>query len=292
MNSDDKMKTPVTGFLVVPKVDHTVGFVGAVFGGEERERYQAPGGKTWYSVMDVAGVPLNLMEQFPSMGLYAPGYRPAAGGDTAMFAVSVKNVDATFKKAMENGATAILEPHDAYWGDRYAEFRDKSGVRYAACSESADASGAAIVPSAEIQKRFDHFQNEHNNPASPARIVGVNTAAIINAMPSVHLAFAANDTTLTHESKEELAIVADYMKENPEKSIVIVGHTDSVGAPADELMTLSVKRAEVVAKELVASHGIAPHRFIAQGAGSLSPIASNSTHEGRALNRRVVFVDA
>jgi len=139
MIAEDKMKTPVTGFLVVPKVAQTVKFVNKVFGGEEQQRYQAPDGKTWYSVVQVGGVPVSLMEQFPSMGLYAPNYRPAAGGDTAMIAVAVDDVDETFKKALENGATPILEPHDAYWGDRYAEFRDQAGVRYsignAACGD-------------------------------------------------------------------------------------------------------------------------------------------------------------
>ena len=218
MIAEDKMKTPVTGFLVVPKVAQTVKFVNKVFGGEEQQRYQAPDGKTWYSVVQVGGVPVSLMEQFPSMGLYAPNYRPAAGGDTAMIAVAVDDVDETFKKALENGATPILEPHDAYWGDRYAEFRDQAGVRYsignAACgdvpavtSETNPDTVSELTP-AEIKEKFDNFQKDHNNPASPAKIVGINAAAIINAMPSIRLAFAPNDTKLTPESREELAYVA------------------------------------------------------------------------------------
>jgi PhnB protein len=302
MIAEDKMKTPVTGFLVVPKVAQTVKFVNKVFGGEEQQRYQAPDGKTWYSVMQVGGVPVSLMEQFPSMGLYAPNYRPAAGGDTAMIAVAVDDVDATFKKAIENGATPILEPHDAYWGDRYAEFRDQAGVRYSigdtscgdvpAVTSEANPDTVSELTPAEIKEKFDQFQKDHNNPASPAKIVGINTAAIINAMPSIRLAFAPNDTKLTPESREELAYVADYLKENPDKKLVVVGHTDSVGAPAEELMHLSVKRAQVVAKELAKAHGVDPDRLQAQGAGHLSPVASNATESGRALNRRVVFVDA
>jgi outer membrane protein OmpA-like peptidoglycan-associated protein len=299
MIAEEKYQHPVTGFLVVPKVAATVNFVQSVFGGEEQQRYQAPNGKTWYSVMQVGGVPVSLMEQFPSMGLYAPNYRPAAGGDTAMLAMAVKNVDATFKKAIQEGAIPILEPHDAYWGDRYAEFRDKAGVRYALADTSC---GSTAVTGSEdnvseltpdqVKEKFDKFQKDHNFPSNPAKIVGVNEAAIINAMPSIRLAFEPNDASLTSESKTELAFVADYLKENPDKKIVVVGHADSVGAPEEELMKLSVKRAEVVARELTEHHGINPARLKPQGAGALSPVASNSTREGRALNRRVVFVDA
>jgi outer membrane protein OmpA-like peptidoglycan-associated protein len=294
MNSADKAKAPVTGFLVVPNISESVKFFSDVFGGSEKERYQAPNGKTWYSVMDVAGSPMHLMEQFPSMGLYSPKYRPEAGGDTFMVAISVKDVDATYAQAIKMGATSILAPHDAYWGDRYAEFRDAvTGVRYAACDESsASSSSASERTEAEQQVAFADFQKKNNFPTSPAKIVGVNVAAIVDAMPTVHLAFGANETALTDESRQELAVVADYLEENPDKKIVIIGHADSVGAPESELNKLSVARAESVAAELVKKYNIKTGRVQTQGVGSLSPVATNSTPEGRARNRRVVFVEA
>jgi outer membrane protein OmpA-like peptidoglycan-associated protein len=293
MNAEDKAKAPVTGFLVVPNLSESVKFVSAVFGGAERERYQAPNGKTWYSVLEVAGTPMHVMEQFPTMGLYSPRYRPEAGGDTFMVAVSVENVDSTYEKAIKHGAVPILEPHDAYWGDRYAEFRDvATGVRYAACSESSALTATGERTGKEQEVAFQNFQKENNFPASPAKVVGVNTAAIVDAMPSVHLGFGPNEATLTTESKRELAYVADYLNENPGKKIVVIGHADSVGAPEPELSKLSVARAEAVAAELTKTHGISADRLQTQGVGSLSPVATNSTPEGRKRNRRVVFVEA
>ena len=47
MIAEEKMQNPVTAFLVVPKIDHTVKFVKSVFGGEEQQRFQSPDGKTW-----------------------------------------------------------------------------------------------------------------------------------------------------------------------------------------------------------------------------------------------------
>lgn len=231
-----------------------------------------------------------------------------------MVAVAVKDVDETFKKAIQNGATPILEPHDAYWGDRYAEFRDQAGIRYSVGDTACDVSASSTTTSQvapvpvpgghsdhnqvaeltpeQVKQKFDQFQKDHGNPTTPAKIVGVNTAAIVNAMPAVRLAFAPNDSKLTPESRTELAFVADYLKENPDKKIVIVGHADAVGAPDDELMVLSQKRAKVVTDELIHNHGIQSSRLKPQGAGALAPVASNSTPEGRALNRRVEFVEA
>ncbi len=56
-------------------------------------------------------------------------------------------------------------------------------------------------------------------------------------------------------------------------------------------MELSKRRAEAVVKELVERYGIKSDRLRAFGVGPLAPVASNSTEEGRAKNRRVELVE-
>jgi OOP family OmpA-OmpF porin len=56
-------------------------------------------------------------------------------------------------------------------------------------------------------------------------------------------------------------------------------------------MELSLKRAESVVDALVNTHGIAASRLQAQGVGPLCPVSTNSTEEGRKLNRRVELVE-
>ena len=74
-----------------------------------------------------------------------------------------------------------------------------------------------------------------------------------------------------------------------EASIMIAGYTDSKGS--DEYNNkLSAKRAESVVKYLTTRHGIETARLTAKAYGKKEAIASNSTEEGRALNRRVEFV--
>lgn len=101
--------------------------------------------------------------------------------------------------------------------------------------------------------------------------------------------FDTGRANITPESSKAIGEIGAYLKNNPAVSIFVVGHTDNVG---DYQMNtkLSKTRAEAVKNELVSKYGIAPTRLVAEGIGQLSPISSNETEEGRALNRRVEIV--
>lgn len=83
----------------------------------------------------------------------------------------------------------------------------------------------------------------------------------------------------------EIQDFAKYMEQNPEKTAVINGHTDSTGSAAYN-QKLSEKRAVSVKNEIV-KQGISAERLEAKGYGEEKPIASNKTREGRQKNRRV-----
>jgi OmpA-OmpF porin, OOP family len=92
------------------------------------------------------------------------------------------------------------------------------------------------------------------------------------------------------ESDDALKEIAKLLQADTALKLVVVGHTDSVGTLASN-MELSRRRAEAVVQALVTKHGVAAARLTAQGVGSLSPVASNRTDEGRAKNRRVELVE-
>jgi OOP family OmpA-OmpF porin len=69
------------------------------------------------------------------------------------------------------------------------------------------------------------------------------------------------------------------------ETIFAVGHTDSDGSNADNQL-LSQRRANAVKAYLV-KHGINTNRIQTSGKGESSPVASNTTVEGKAKNRRV-----
>jgi K(+)-stimulated pyrophosphate-energized sodium pump len=98
------------------------------------------------------------------------------------------------------------------------------------------------------------------------------------------LLFNTNSTTLRPESLGQLRNIALILKAFPNVHIQIGGYSDSSGDSRRNLK-LSQDRANAVKTELVAL-GISPDRLDAQGYGDQSPVADNSTAEGRARNRR------
>ncbi len=107
-----------------------------------------------------------------------------------------------------------------------------------------------------------------------------------NATMILHnIFFDFNSYTLKPQSYVELKKLVHFLLENPSIKIEIQGHTDNIGSQSYNLK-LSQQRAETVRTYLI-KHGISPDRLIAKGYGDSKPIASNTTSQGRALNRRV-----
>ena len=96
--------------------------------------------------------------------------------------------------------------------------------------------------------------------------------------------FDVKQSDLKPESAVELDQVVRLLKENPSVKIQILGHTDNVGKPSDNLL-LSNERAKSVVTYLL-SKGIDKSRVSNKGYGETKPVASNDTEDGRAQNRR------
>ena len=108
---------------------------------------------------------------------------------------------------------------------------------------------------------------------------------IVNA-----ILFEFDSADILPDSAEALSTVAALMQGRDDLSLLVVGHTDGVGS-FDYNLRLSVDRAQSVVDWLVTRHNIAGSRLRAAGAGPMSPIATNRTDQGRALNRRVELVE-
>lgn len=100
--------------------------------------------------------------------------------------------------------------------------------------------------------------------------------------------FETDKADLLPASFEELDRVKQLLTDHPEFKLQIAGFTDSTGTEAHNQL-LSKDRAESVVNYLT-QHGVAATRLSAIGYGSQKPVATNTTEEGRAKNRRVEFI--
>jgi outer membrane protein OmpA-like peptidoglycan-associated protein len=114
-----------------------------------------------------------------------------------------------------------------------------------------------------------------------------NGDSIILNMPG-NITFATGSSDINADFYPVLNSVALVVNKYEKTYIDIVGHTDNVGA-AEMNQRLSEARANSVARYLE-SQKVLPQRIITSGMGMNNPIASNSTPEGRAQNRRVEIV--
>jgi len=86
-----------------------------------------------------------------------------------------------------------------------------------------------------------------------------------------------------------LSVIATYLKQEPNAKFRVVGHTDSMG-DAEFNQDLSERRAQAVHARLIQQFGIPADLLTYHGVGELSPVSTNETDAGRALNRRVELV--
>jgi outer membrane protein OmpA-like peptidoglycan-associated protein len=98
--------------------------------------------------------------------------------------------------------------------------------------------------------------------------------------------FDFDKAQVKEESYGDIKALADFMKQYPQTSTVVEGHTDSVGSDAYN-QGLSERRAGAVRDVLVNQYGVEAGRVEAVGYGESRPVADNATSDGRAINRRV-----
>ena len=105
--------------------------------------------------------------------------------------------------------------------------------------------------------------------------------------------FKEGSATLGKEYKQALSPLASVLNNYPKVQVYVVGHTDTLKihtARFEDNWSLSTERANSIVRVLMNSYGMDPARLLAGGRGRYNPVASNSTKEGRAQNRRIQII--
>ena len=135
-----------------------------------------------------------------------------------------------------------------------------------------------------MDKQDDELRAQLQNTGVSVTRDGDN---IILNMPG-NITFATGSSDINADFYSVLNSVALVVNKYEKTYIDIIGHTDNVGG-AEMNQRLSEARANSVARYLE-SQKVLPARIITSGMGMNNPVASNSTPEGRAQNRRVEII--
>jgi outer membrane protein OmpA-like peptidoglycan-associated protein len=145
----------------------------------------------------------------------------------------------------------------------------------AARAEAERAEKAAAALRAQLLDQFNRILETRDTP----RGLVVNMGDVL---------FDFGKYELRPEAREKLAKLSGIILAHPGLDLAVEGHTDNVGS--DEVnQKLSEKRAETVRAYLL-QQGLADGNVTSRGFGKTTPVADNSTSEGRQKNRRVEIV--
>ncbi len=123
-------ETAVIPHLNVEGASEAIAFYVAALGATELARMPAQDGKRLlHAALTINGATVFLHDDFPEHCFPGAnfGAPPRVGGVSVTMHLKVDDCDAWYDRAMKAGATMVMAPHEAFWGDRYAQIVDPFG---------------------------------------------------------------------------------------------------------------------------------------------------------------------
>ncbi len=200
------------------------------------------------------------------------------------------------------GDQDLIELHGRHLVDIYLPVdplsRRKAFMRDVVDEQYQYTGGKSLERSGFILTWFDHFGFMDRQSAKDALIQAVKEKKIPEVEVEIkkegvavsfhNLRFYPDSSRLLPGEIERVGSIADILKQQEDRSFLVIGHTADVGS-VESQMTLSVERAKEIV-DLLVEKGIPAEKFLYRGVGGSQPIGPNDTEEGRALNRRVEIV--
>ncbi len=221
-------------------------------------------------------------------------------------AVELKSAEQSLREAesiMSRGGELDMVEHQAYLARQRVNIALEKGLQAKADEEVAAAQrvrsdaliGARTQEADAARKVAEARATEAEAALARARELE-DQLAELKAKPSDRGMVLTLGDVLFDTGKAELKAgamrtidqLAAFMNKHPARTVMIEGHTDSVGSAAYN-RKLSEQRADSVRFALV-NRGISSTRILVRGLGLEYPVAGNGTAEGRQANRRVEVI--
>lgn len=165
------------------------------------------------------------------------------------------------------------------------------GAAIGAAIGAAVGTGAGALIGQKMDKQQKELQEELAKQAQIEQTTDANGLQAIKVTFNGGILFPTNGTSLSANAKNDLGKFAASLISNPDTNVQIFGYTDDTGTLKVN-KRISTERADAV-RNFLLNDGVSSTRLFAEGKPMQDYVASNSTAEGRAQNRRVeIYITA
>lgn len=137
----------ITPYLVVNDAEAAIDFYKTAFGAEEKLRIPM-GDRIGHAEILIGDSHVMLADEFPEQDHKGP---KAYGGTPVSLMLYVDDVDSTFRRAIDAGATEQRPVENQFWGDRMGTLQDPFGHIWSVATTVEE------VPEDEMQRRMAEF---------------------------------------------------------------------------------------------------------------------------------------
>ena len=144
----------VTPHMIIRNAGEAMDFYVKAFGAVEISRFEMPGmGLLAHGLLKLGDSFIMVTDEFPPDFTGCPDVLSpvTAGGTTVTLHVYTDDVDGMYRRALEAGCETVMEPMDAFWGDRYGQVRDPYGHHWALATHIRDMDQAEVAEAAAAE---------------------------------------------------------------------------------------------------------------------------------------------
>ena len=138
----------VTPYLILKNAAQAIEFYARAFGAKETVRMPMPDGRIGHAELLIGDSMIMLSDEFPERGSKSA---QTLNGSPVGFALYVENVDESFQRALQAGATVKEPITNQFWGDRAGSVTDPFGYQWTLLTHVED------VSPEETKRRMDEM---------------------------------------------------------------------------------------------------------------------------------------